>query len=103
MEQLIAVIDLFSGVVSDREKDTLTLDVPAGFDGKTGGGGVSVDADKLGRYLTVEGQTRVYATAPKYLSHRWPGEECLVATVDVDTTGAACTRHYWLSVVEPGR
>ena len=100
MEQLIAVVDLSSGIVSNREKETLTLDVPAGFDANSGGG-VSVDAERLGRYRTVDGQSRVYATAPKYLSHRSPGEECLVAIPEVDSTGDSCIRHYWLCLVGP--
>jgi len=101
MDKLISVLDLSSGTGSNREKDTLTLDIPAGFDRNAGG--VFVDADKLGRYRTADGQTRVYATAPKHLSHRSPGEECLVATREVDSSGAACTRRYSLSIVEPTR
>lgn len=97
MEQLIAVVDLSSGMVSNREKDTLTLDVPADFECD----GVSVNADRFGRYLTLEGQSGVYATAPKHLSHRSPGEECMVAMPEVDSTGGACTRRYSLSLVEP--
>lgn len=101
MDQLIAVVDLSSGIVSNRKTETLTLDVPSGFNRNNGRRGVSVDADKLGRYLTLEGKSRVYATAPKYLSRRLPGEECMVATPEVDSTGTACKRHYWLSLVEP--
>jgi hypothetical protein len=101
MEKLIAVVDLTSGTVLNREKDTLTLDIPTGFDRDTGG--VFVNADKLGRYRTADGRTLVYSTAPKHLSHRSAGEECLVAHREVDSTGASCTRRYWLSVVEPSR
>jgi hypothetical protein len=99
MDQLISVVDLSTGMVANRESDTLTLDVPPGFDGKNGS--VSVDADSLGRYRTVEGQSRVYVTAPKYLSLRSPGEECLVATAKVHSTGGAVGTHlYLLSLVE---
>lgn len=101
MEQLIAVVDLTSGKELEREKETLTLDIPLDFD--RGTGGVFVDADSLGRYRTTGGETRVYSTTPKPLSHRTAGEECLVATQEVDTSGAVCTRHYWRSVVKPQR
>jgi hypothetical protein len=40
------------------------------------------------------GQTCVYATKPKHLSQRSPDEECLVATEQVDSSAAACTRRY---------
>jgi hypothetical protein len=101
VNKLIAVVDTTSGTLSDRDGETLTLDLPLDFDRNTGG--VFVDADKLGRYRTSEGQTCVYVTAPKHLSRRSAGEECLVATPQVDSSGAACTRRYWLSVVEPPR
>lgn len=101
MDQLIAVIDLTSGRRFEREKETLTLDIPLDFDRQTGG--VFVDADKLGRYRTTGGETRVYSTVPKRLSDRTGGEECLVATKEVDSSGAVCTRPYWRSVVKPLR
>ncbi len=101
MEKLIAVVDLTSGKQLDREKETLTLDIPPDFDRETGG--VFVDADRLGRYRTTRGETRVYSTVPKHLSHRAAGEECLVATQEVDSSGAVCTRRYWRSVVKPLR
>ena len=95
------VLDLTTGRQHRREKDTLTLDIPQDLDRETGG--VFVDADKLGRYRTKDGETRVYGTAPKLLSHRAAGEECLVATPEIDSSGAACRRHYWRSVVNPPR
>lgn len=101
MDNLIAVVDLTSGKQFEREQETLTLDIPPDFDRQTGG--VFVDANKLGRYRTTKGETRVYSTAPKHLSHRAAGEECLVATEEVDSTGVACRRHYWRSVVKPLR
>jgi len=101
MSDLIAVVDLTSGKQLEREQETLTLDIPPDFDRETGG--VFVNADKLGRYRTTSGETRVYSTAPKHLSHRAAGEECLVATQEVDSSGAACTRRYWRSVVKPQR
>ena len=99
MNGLIAVVNLVSGEQLDREKETLTLDVPADFDRQTGG--VFVDADRLGRYRTTKGETRVYGTTPSHLSRRAAGEECLVAAQGIDSSGAACTRLYWRSVVNP--
>jgi hypothetical protein len=101
MGKFISVVDLTSGTLSDREEDTLTLDLPLDFDRSTGG--VFVNADKLGRYRSAEGETHVYATAPSFLSRRSPGEECLVASHQINSSGASCTRQYWLSVVEPSR
>ena len=101
MGELIAVVDLTSGKQLERDKETLTLDIPPDFDPETGG--VFVDADRLGRYRTTGGETRVYSTSPKHLSHRAAGEECLVAAQEVDSNGAACTRRYWRSVVKPLR
>lgn len=98
MQKLITVLDLTSGKQSQRDEDTLTLDIPQDID--RGAGGVFVNSDKLGRYRTMNGETRVYSTSPRLLSHRAPGEECLVATAEVDSTGASCTRHYWRSVVK---
>lgn len=98
MDKLIAVFDLNSGAVLERERETLTLDIPAEFDRATGG--VFVDADKLGRYRTASGKTRVYSTSPRFLSQRTLGEECLVARGEVDSSGPSCTRQYWLSVVK---
>jgi hypothetical protein len=101
MDQLIAVVDLTSGKRFERDRETLTLDIPLDFDHETGG--VFVDADKLGRYRTKGGETRVYSTVPKRLSDRAAGEECLVPTKEVDSSGVVCTRHYWRSVVKPLR
>ena len=101
MDQLISVVDLGSGKQSEREQETLTLDIPPDFDRETGG--VFVGADKLGRYRTTGGETRVYSTAPSHLSDRAAGEECLVAMQEVDSSGAVCTRRYWRSVVKPLR
>jgi len=101
MNKLIAVVDLTSGSRLNRDRGTLTLDIPLDFDRNTGG--VFVDADKLGRYRTAEGESCVYVTKPKLLSQRSADEECLVATEQVDSSGAACTRRYWWSIVEPSR
>ena len=95
----VAVVDLSSGAVSSRDDETLTLDIPRDFD--RAAGGVFVNSDKLGRYRTSDGQTRVYATAPRLLSSRSRGEECLVASEEIDSSGASCARRYWRSVIEP--
>ena len=55
---------------------------------------------ELGEYLSLP--TRVYSAAPTHLSSRSRGEECLVASEDVDLSGNACVRRYWRSVIEPG-
>jgi len=47
MDKLIAVVDFASGKQLEREKETLTLNIPPDFDRETGG--VFVDADN-GRY-----------------------------------------------------
>jgi len=101
MDKLIAVVDLTSGRLFDREKDTLTLDIPPDFDCETSE--VFVGADRLGRYRTVAGESRIYMTLLRRLSQRDPGEECMVAAHEVDRSGPACLRHYWRSMVEPGR
>ncbi|HUJ29535.1 MAG TPA: hypothetical protein VLW85_26120 [Myxococcales bacterium] len=101
MGKFIAVVNLVNGEALQRENDTLTLDFPPDFDQQTGG--VFVDADRLGRYRTTKGETRVYGAAPKRLSGRDAGEECLVAAQEVDSSGSVCTRLYWRSVVNPCR
>lgn len=98
VDKLIAVVDLTSGRLFDREKGTLTLDIPPDFDCATAE--VLVSADRLGRYRTVAGESRVYMTLPRRLSQRDPGEECMVAAHEVDRSGAACVRHYRRSMVE---
>lgn len=101
MNKLIAVVNLVNGEELEREKQTLTLDFPPDFDRQAGQ--VFVEADRLGRYRTTKGETRVYGTTPKHLSHRAAGEECLVAAQEIDSAGVACTRQYWRSVVKPLR
>ena len=96
----VSVVDLSSGTVRSRDDETLTLDLPSDFDRSTGG--VFVNADQLGRYRASDGATRVYSAAPTQLSSRSRGEECLVASEDVDSSGNACVRRYWRSVIEPG-
>jgi hypothetical protein len=94
----IAVMDLSTGCVQERRRNTLTLDIPHDLDWKTGG--VSVDANSLGHYFASGGQRLVYATIPSLLSVREPGANCLVAE---DLTGGgseSCLRRYRLSAVE---
>lgn len=99
MEKLIPVVDLTSGALLEREKDTLTLDVPRDLDGATPD--VFVEADRLAHYHTAAGTDRVYVAKPRRLSHRSAGEECLVAAQDVDSSGPAAVRRYTRAVVEP--
>jgi hypothetical protein len=95
----IPVVDLVSGEVTDRETETLTLDIPA--DLEPSAAGLVVDADRLGRYPTVWCGTRIYSAKPVYLSRRAAGEECLVAGLEVDSSSAVCTRRYVRSMVRP--
>ena len=98
MQKLIGVVDLANGTITSRRQDSLTLDIPAELDWITGG--VSVDADKLGRYQTAAGESRVYLANPRLLSGRAPGEECLVAAADVEMSGKTCTRRYQIAMVD---
>lgn len=98
MKKLIGVVDLSSGAISNRRKDSLTLDIPPDLDWVSGG--VSLNADKLGRYVTISGESRVYSAHPMLLSGRAPGEECLVASTRIETAGESCTRRYRLAMVD---
>ncbi len=99
MSKLFVVVDLLNGLCADREGATLTVDVPPGFDLEKGV--LSVNPDRIGRYQTAAGEARVYMTAPRRLSRRLPGEECLVAALEVDSSGPACVRNYSRSMVNP--
>jgi hypothetical protein len=98
MKKLIGVLDLASGTVAHRRWDSLTLDIPSDLDSVTGG--VSLDADSLGRYVATGGESRVYFASPTHLSRRAHGEECLVAAAEIDRSGATCTRRYRISMIE---
>ena len=98
MKNLISIVDLGSGRIADRRRDSLTLDIPPDLDWVTGG--VSLDADSLGRYIAAGGEHRVYFASPRRLSVRTRGEECLVAATDIDTSGETCRRTYRVSMVE---
>jgi hypothetical protein len=98
MKKLIGVLDLASGTVANRRWDSLTLDIPSDLDWVTGG--VSLDANSLGRYVARGGESRVYFGSPTHLARRAHGEECLVAAAEINTSGATCTRRYRVSMVE---
>jgi hypothetical protein len=98
MKKLIGIVDLASGMIANRRRDSLTLDIPPDLDWVTGG--VSLDADSLGRYVATGGKSRVYFASPRHLSVRTRGEECLVAAADVDSSGETCRRRYRISMVE---
>jgi hypothetical protein len=99
MSTLISVVDLNNGMHSERQRDTLTLNIPSDLDWVSGG--VSVNADSMARYTTAGGSSIVFAATPMLLARRTPGEQCLVAADGIETTGSTCTRRYRLSLVEP--
>ena len=96
--KMIAVVDLSTGCIQERRRNTLTLDIPHDLDWKTGG--VSVDANSLGHYFICGGQRLVYATMPTLLSGRELGANCLVADDLTGRTSGSCLRRYRLSAVE---
>ena len=98
MQKLIGVVDLSNGIVTSRYADSLTLDIPPDLDRVTGG--VSLNADQIGRYSTVSGENRSYRAHPRVLSGRARGEECLVAATEIDSRGDTCKRRYRISMVD---
>jgi hypothetical protein len=96
MKKLIEIVDLISGIITNRKTDTLTLDIPADLDWQTGG--VSIDAGRIVRYFAPGAAPRLYVGCPRRLSARTVGEECLVAVAPFDSGSATCSR-YSLSVV----
>ena len=84
MNSLIGVVDLASGAITSCRQDSLTLDIPSDLDPTAGV--VSLDAE-LGRYVTRSGERREYSARPVLLSRRSPGEECLVASAELDHDG----------------
>jgi hypothetical protein len=94
----IAVLDLSTGCIQERRRNTLTLDIPHDLDWRTGG--VSVDAKSLGHYFAPDGQRLVYATMPTLLSGRELGANCLVADDLTSRARSSCLRRYRLSAVE---
>jgi hypothetical protein len=97
VKKLIEIVDLSSGAITNRNADTLTLDVPLDLDWMTGG--VSVDADRIVRYFAPGAARRLYVGRPRSLSGRVVGEECLVAVELAGREGAASLHRYSLSVV----
>ena len=77
LRSTIPIIDVTSGVVTDRASNTLTLDVPADFDRSACM--LSLDAQSHAHYLSTAGTTLVETTRPQPLLWRVRGEECLVA------------------------
>jgi hypothetical protein len=97
MKKLIEIVDLSSGAITNRNGDTLTLDVPVDLDWMTGG--VSVDAERVVRYFAAGATRRLYVGRPSRLSGRIVGEECLVDGEGAKSENAAPLRRYSLSVV----
>ncbi len=77
LRSTIPIVDLTSGVVTDRASNTLTLDVPADFDRSACM--LSLDAQSHAHYLSTAGTTLVETARPQPLLWRVRGEECLVA------------------------
>jgi hypothetical protein len=98
MKKLIEIVDLISGLISNRKPETLTLDVPTDLDRQTGG--VSIDSDRIVRYFAVGASRRLYIGQPRRLSARMAGEQCLVAVESVDTQSFSWLRRYSLAVVK---
>jgi hypothetical protein len=97
MKKLIEIVDLSSGAITNRNGDTLTLDVPVDLDWMTGG--VSVDAERVVRYFAAGATRRLYVGRPSRLSGRIVGEECLVEGEGAKSENTAPLRRYSLSVV----
>ena len=97
VRKLIGIVDLSTGVIKNREANTLTLDIPADLDRVTGG--VSVDAERIVRYFAAGGARRLYIGRPSQLSGRVLGEECLVANEDIASEGYASLWRYDLSIL----
>jgi hypothetical protein len=97
MKSLIGVVDLSSGAITSRQQDSLTLDIPSDLDPSDGV--VSLNAAKLGRYVTSSGERREYSALPVLLSRRVPGEECLVASTEIEADGERT--QYRLAMVDP--
>lgn len=92
---IIPVVDLASGRVTERDRQTPTLDVPADFDRSSGV--ASVDAQSRAHYLSTAGIALVNAAHTRPLSWRVRGEECLVAR----NRGTANELGYRLCAVDP--
>jgi len=97
MSRMIAVVDLASGEVFHRPSDTLTLDVPADLDRRTGV--VSLDPRSHCHYIARDGKQRNFSTFPRPLSWRVRGEECLVADPTRRWASPSCAGVYRLRAV----
>jgi hypothetical protein len=96
MKSQIGVVDLSSGAITSLGMDSLTLDIPSDLDPVSGV--VSLNAAKLGRYVTNSGERREYSARPVLLSRRAPGEECLVASPGIDSDGERM--HFRVAMVD---
>ena len=94
MGRMIAVVDMVSGVVSVRARDTRTFDVPVDFDRDFGE--AACDARLHALYRSTRGKEVSCTVFPRPLSWRVEGEECLVAD-----EGAA-QGSFRLCAIEPG-
>jgi hypothetical protein len=96
MNSLIGVVDLSSGAIASCRQDSLTLDIP--FDLDPSAGVVSLEGKRLGHYVSRSGERREYSARPVLLSRRVPGEECLVASTELDGNGEST--QYRLAMVD---
>ena len=78
MKRMIPIVDLATGVITDRLSNTLTLDLPEDFD--RSGAGAQVDARSRVQYRSLNGKNVVSPTLLRPLSWRVHGEECLVSS-----------------------
>jgi hypothetical protein len=92
----IAVLDLASGTVTDRPRETPTLDVPKDLPRPTGV--VSVDDGARGRYVDADGNELMYGALLRPLSWRARGEECLVA--EPKPRRGSSPRRYRISLIK---
>ena len=97
----IGIVNLASGVATERDPDSLTLDIPADLDRASGG--VELNADSLGHYLAAGALPRVYAAHPTLLETRERGQQCLVADEEIAQGGTSAVRQYRLYTVSDGR
>lgn len=97
MKRMIPIVDLNSGVVSNRPSDTPTLDLPEDFD--QAAAIAEFDVQSRLRYLSVDGKRVVRAGHLRPLSWRVHGESCLVSDHAAAAT-ALRPGSYTLSAVE---
>ena len=97
MTQLIPVVNLTSGIITDVSPETLTLDVPVDLDERAAG--VSLDRSGLIHYPRADGMPQTRGAISKRLAERQSGEACLVCSPESGVDGEG-RQVYLLSVLE---